>query len=206
MQKKHVVLYVEGPTDEEFYNQLKEHIKKKIPERKFKVDSIDVICINGIAKFSTKLLAKFKKETLKKHPNEQIVVFLCYDYDVFEYGVHPPINRDQLEADLYRLGASKVIRLVANRTIEDWFMHDEQGILRYLRLKKETKIKGANGLEKIKYLFNCANRVYQKGSKVENFIKHLNMDIICSKICNEISSLCIELGSECLICHQKKEK
>ena len=197
MPKKRVVLYVEGQTDEEFYNKLKENIKKKIPMKKFKVDGLDVFCVRGIANFSNKLLAKFQKEIMANYPNDEKIVFLCYDNDVFEYGVHPPIDRKKLERSLYEAGASKVVHLVAKRTIEDWFMFDEQGVLKYLKLNKKTKINGQNGLDKVKYLFKCANRVYQKGSKVDGLVNNLNMDKICSHICSEISILCRELGFVC---------
>lgn len=204
--KKYVVLYVEGETDAEFYKSLKEIIKKKIPGRKFKVDGLDVVCIKGIAKFSTKLLSKFKTEVMEKHFGEEIIVFLCYDSDVFKYGVHPPVNREKLEKDLYDAGASKVNHLIAKDNIEDWFMIDEQGVLKFLRLNKKTKINGSNGLEKIEYLFKKVNRVYQKGSKVEGFVNALNMDKICSTICSEISELCIELGVPCSKCVHKNKK
>lgn len=206
MQKRYIVLYVEGPTDEEFYKQLRDSIKKKIPGKKFRVDGIDIVCIKGIAKFSTKLLAKFKMEALKKYSDGEIIVFLCYDNDVFEYGVHPPVDREKLKTDLYEAGASKVKHLVAKRTIEDWIMLDEQGVLKYLRLNKKIKINGSNGLEKIKYLFKCANRVYQKGSTVDGLVSSLDMNLICAKICSEISELCKELGFSCTrkSCSQKK--
>lgn len=197
MKKKRIILYVEGPTEEEFYNRLKDNIRNKIPDKKFKVDGLDIFCVKGIANFSNKLLAKFKKEIIENYPNDEIIVFLCYDNDVFEYGVYPPVNRKKLEKDLYAAGADRVFHLVAKRTIEDWFMFDVQGILKYLRLNKKTKVNGQNGLDKINYLFKCANRVYQKGSNVEGLIKNLNINKICLHICPEISDLCIEVGIVC---------
>lgn len=212
MTKKCIVLYVEGQTDEEFYNRIKDNIKNKIPGKRFMVNELKVVCIKGITKFSSKLLSKFKTEIMAHHLKDEVIVFLCYDNDAFEYGFHPPVDRKKLEEDLYKAGATKVNHIVAKRNIEDWFMIDEQGILKYLRLNKNTKINGSNGLEKIKYLFKCANRVYQKGSKVDGLVDSLDMNLICSKICSEISVLCIELGLLCekqsmskMPKHQKEE-
>ncbi|MDD2377579.1 MAG: hypothetical protein PHE05_01950 [Bacilli bacterium] len=197
MPKKCVTIYVEGQTDEEFYNRFKNIIKTKIPDKKFKVDVLKVVCIKGIGKFSGKLLARFKNEIINNYKGYEKIVFLCYDHDVFEFGVRPPIDRKKLEEDLKNLGANKVYHIVADRTIEDFFMIDEQSIIKYLRLKKRIKVKGKTGLEQIKYLFKCANRTYQKGSKVEGLVESLNMDLICSKICEQLFELCIELGSTC---------
>lgn len=45
----------------------------------------------------------------------ELIVVLCYDTDVFEFGVHPPINRSKLEKDLIDKGASKVIHIKAKK-------------------------------------------------------------------------------------------
>ncbi len=207
MPKKCVVIYVEGPTDEEFYNKLKENIKNKISDKRFKVDALKVVCIKGIGKYSSKLLCKFKCEIVDKYSDYDKIVFLCYDNDVFEYGVYPPIDRKKLEEDLYTAGATNVFHIAADRTIEDYFMIDEQGVLQYLKLKSNTKIKGSNGLEKINNLFKSANRTYQKGSMVSGLVDSLNIDLICSKICSQLSTLCTLLGLECsLKCVSKTEK
>lgn len=202
MVKRCVVIYVEGETDEEFYNKIKEHIKNKIPSKRFSVNALKVECIKGIGNFSTKLLNKFKKEILVKYYGYEICVFLCYDHDVFEYSVNPPVDRNKLEKDLLDAGASKVKHIVAYRSIEDYLMIDVKGVLKFLRLKENTRVKGTNGLEKITNLFEKANRTYIKGTKVEGLIDSLDIEKICNKICSQLCSLCKEVG---LACDKQKE-
>lgn len=197
MAKKCVVIYVEGETDEEFYNKVKEHIRNKIPSKRFDVDALKVECVKGIGNFSTKLLNKFKKEILIKYKDYRISVFLCYDHDVFEYSVNPPVDRDKLEKNLLEAGANEVKHIVAYRSIEDYLMIDTEGILKFLRLKDNTKINGKNGLEKITNLFKKANRTYIKGTKVEGLVDSLDIEKICNHICSQLCSLCKEVGLEC---------
>ena len=193
--KKCMVLYTEGETDYEFYKRMLDFIKEIIPNNKFNVDILKLVCITGICKFQNKLLNKFEYEIIRQYQNtHEIIVVLCYDTDVFEFGVHPPINRSKLERDLINLGASKVIHIAAKKNIEDFFMYDINGIVNYLKIKKPKKLQGATGLNKLETLFYKANRIYQKGHKCAGFIDSLDMAIIFSKIYNELKPLCIELG------------
>ena len=193
--KKCVVIYTEGETDDEFYKKVLSFIKNKIPGNKFKVDVLKSFFITGIGKFQNKLLNKFNNEIIKKYAKtHEIIAVLCYDTDVFEFGVHPPINRSKLEEDLINYGASSVIHIKAKKSIEDFFMLDLDGIVNYLKITKPKNLKGSTGLKKLETLFLKANRIYQKGHKCAGFIDSLNMDIIFPNICNEIKPLCIELG------------
>lgn len=193
--KKCVVIYTEGETDEEFYDKVLSKIKDKLPEKRFKVDVLKKNCIMGIAKFQNKLVNKFAKEIVKNYGSDyEKIVVLCYDTDVFEFGTYPPVDRKKLEKDLIEKGASKVIHIKAKRTIEDFFMYDVDGVVKFLKIKKPQNIKGSAGLDKLNNLFLKANRIYQKGHKCDGFIDSLDMDIIFPKICKEIKPLCIELG------------
>lgn len=193
--KKCVVIYTEGETDEEFYNMVLDTIKLKLPDKKFNADVIEKSCIKGIAKFQKKLVNKFAKEIVKKYGKDHdITVFLCYDTDVFEFGVQPPVDRNALEKDLRNAGAKEVVHIKANRTIEDFFMYDLDGIIDFLNIKKPKRITGSAGLQKLEFLFSKANKIYQKGYKCQGFIASLDMQLIFSHICSEIKPLCIELG------------
>ena len=72
-------------------------------------------------------------------------------------------------------------------------LYDIEGICKYLKIKKPSKLKGKTGIEKMEYLFSLGNRIYQKGYPSENFIKSLNMNIIIDSINNEISPIINEL-------------
>ena len=119
--KKCIVIFTEGETDEEFYDSALNVIKNKIPDKKFKVDVLKKICITGIAKFQKKLVNKCVKEISTNYSKtHERIVFLCYDTDVFEFGIHPPVDREKLEKDLINSGATKVIHIKAHKSIEDF--------------------------------------------------------------------------------------
>lgn len=207
--KKCVIIYTEGETDDEFYKKVLSTIKSKIPGNRFKVDILKSFCITGIGKFQNKLLNKFEKEIVNKYiKTHELIVVLCYDTDVFEFGVHPPINRLKLEKDLIDKGASKVIHIKAKKSIEDFFMYDLDGIINYLKIAKPKNLKGSTGLRKLETLFLNASRIYQKGHKCAGFIDSLDMNIIFPNICNEIKPLCTELGLElnCNLCKKYVSK
>lgn len=193
--KKCIVIYTEGEADEEFYDKVLNCIKNKIPDKIFKVDVLKKSCITGIAKFQKKLVNKFVKEIVKNYSKDhEIIVFLCYDTDVFEFGTHPPVDRAKLDSDLRSHGASDVIHIKASKSIEDFFMYDVDGIVNFLKIRKPKNLKGTTGLEKLEKLFLKANRIYQKGHKCAGFIDSLDINIIFPNICDEIKPLCIELG------------
>ena len=195
--KKCIVIYTEGETDEEFYDKVLCTIKSKIPDNRFKIDALKKSCIKGIAKFQKKIVNKIVKEVVTNYGKEyEIIVFLCYDTDVFEFGVHPPVDRKKLETDLKNSGASKVIHLKARKSIEDFFIYDLDGIANFLKIKRPTSLKSSTGLEKLEKLFLKGNRVYQKGHKCAGFISSLDMNVIFPNICSEIRPLCTELGLE----------
>lgn len=204
--KKCVVIYTEGETDEEFYEAVLNHIKQKTPENSFKVDVLKKFCITGIAKFQNKLLHKFEKEIATKDFKKiyDIIVFLCYDTDVFEYAVNPPVDRNKLEANLLAKGATRVIHLKAKSSIEDFIMCDAEGVAHFLNIKKPRSLSGT-GLTKIKKLFEKANRTYQKGHKCAGLVGSLDMDKILSKIGPELIPLYTELGVPCDWCKKRKQ-
>lgn len=194
--KKCIVLYVEGQTEEEFYKKVKEYMKMKLSI--FKVNQFKIVCVESNTKFKNKLLSKFKNEIVVKYnKQDEIVVVLAYDSDGYEYGKHPVVNREKIESELYSNGATKVIHLTAEKTIEDFIMLDKNGVLKFLGLPLTTAVKGKTGLEQLQYLFGKKNRTYFKGHKVEGLLDHLDFNLICSKLCFKLSPLCHEVGIEC---------
>lgn len=196
MNKKVILLYVEGETEEEFYKKLHEHLKSKGDNNYI----LKVICLKSNTKFANKLIYKFKNEIIEKYRDNEIVVALCYDSDEYEFGKHPAFKAKEIESHLKKLGANKVIHLIANKTIEDFIMYDEVGVKKFLHLPLKTKLKGRNGLDKIKNLYNKANKTYFKGNKTSGLIDSLDMEIICDKICFTLSELCCEMNIKCKRC------
>ena len=62
----------------------------------------------------------------------------------------------------------------AKRSIEDWFLYDLEGILKFLRLAKNTKVSGKNGYDKLQRLYKQANKIYYKGIKSNGMKDQLN--------------------------------
>lgn len=192
-KKKCILFYTEGETEDEFYDCILEELKKKYNVNKFNTNKIIKKCLKGICRFDKKLINKYENEIKNKYKDYDVIVFLCYDTDYFEFGLKPSIDWNYINEKLYLLGASKVYHIKANKCIEDFMLYDIEGICKYLKIKKPSKLKGKTGIEKMEYLFSLGNRIYQKGYPSENFIKSLNMNIIIDSINNEISPIINEL-------------
>lgn len=177
-KKRCIIVYTEGETELEFYDEVLRNIKEKYRLTKFNADKVIKKCLKGIAKFDKKLLKKFEHEIIPKYSNYEIIVFLCYDTDVFECSTNPPVDWNNVEKVLIKLGASQVIHIRAERCIEDLFLLDLPGICNFLRINEVKKITGKNGVDKMQQLFDKGNRVYQKGYTCAGFINCLNMEKI----------------------------
>lgn len=192
-KKKCIIIYTEGETEYEFYDLLMEEIKKEKGINKFNVDKIVKQCLKGITKFDKKLLKKFEYDIKTKYSGYELIVFLCYDTDVFDFNAKPPVNWDNVDAKLKKLGAKKVYHIKAEKCIEDIFLTDIIGICKYLNISQVKKINGQNGVEKMRNLFIRGNRIYQKGFSCEGFVKSLNISLILKEKYAMFSPLIKEL-------------
>ena len=145
MIKKVLLIVTEGETDEEFYKKLLEYIKTKIHLNRFPFDKIDFICAKGIGNMQHKIVNVINRKLFNSEYmlNAEKTIVLCYDHDVFEHGQHPPIDRQKLESDIKQLGECKVMRIVADRMIEDFFFTTLKTLENFLRLKKIISLKKA---------------------------------------------------------------
>ena len=200
-KKRILIMVTEGQTDEEFYKKVTIHTKNKCNCKRYCFDEIKHMCAYGIGKMDSKILAKFNFEICQseKYKNSEKVVCLCYDLDVFKVNKkNPPIDREKLKKQLYNYGADKVIEIIADDMIEDFFLFDIEGIKKYLNLKKKYKLpKKREGLELLKKMFKDGNKIYSKGDKAAGLIDSLDFDLILSHICDQVSKLCDELGYNC---------
>ena len=161
--KKCVVIYTEGETECEFYDYLLEGIKIKYNLQKFSVDKISKKNLKGITKFDKKIIKKFENDMKTIYKGYEVIVFLCYDTDVFDCSAKPPVNWTNVEKELTRLGANKIYHLKAEKCIEDIFLLDLPGICNFLKISPIKKVSGSDGVDKLKNLFSKGNRIYQKG-------------------------------------------
>jgi len=187
MSGKVIVIFVEGQTDEVFYKKICQHLKKN---KKPKSKKLFIKNLKGIGNFEKKACAKIKNEISPKFPKSDLIIFCAYDTDVFSipFQQKPPVNWKNLEKKLLCQGVSKIFHIKAKKMIEDWFLIDAEGICKSLKIKSQ-KPSGKNGYEKIKNLFKKANKVYQKGYNINQFVDNLDYDKILSNIKEEISEL-----------------
>lgn len=82
----------------------------------------------------------------------------------------------------------------ARRSIEDWFLYDLGGILKFLRLGKNTKVSGKNGYDKLQRLYKQANKVYFKGIQSNGMIARLDIEKIADAVKDQLNPLYKELG------------
>ena len=138
-KKRLLLMITEGPTDEEFYKKVIEIVRKKNNCSKFNFDEIKYMCSNGIGNMHKNMLSKFKFELCedKEYGNYEKIVCFCYDKDVFKQNnTNPPINRTKMKEYFEKYGANKIIEIIADNMIEDFFLLDIEGIKKYLKVKK----------------------------------------------------------------------
>lgn len=188
MSSRGLLIYVEGDTEVAFYNALVQALK---PENATSNRYHKIIFRNakGIGNFQSKVARVFKNQVLRDHPEFIFDVALCYDTDVFEYARKPPIDWRLVEKDLVYEGAINVYHIKAKKSIEDWFLMDYPGVLKYLRLPPETRLPNGDGIQKIQSLFKKANKPYVKGSNLEGFIDQLDIDKIIAGARKELKPL-----------------
>ena len=193
---KCLVLFVEGQTEVEFYKALIKYIRECHVDKKLK-HKVIYRSIDGIGGYKKEVNRIFLKEVKPKVEGYQITVALCYDADVFGYVQRPKINWKEVEKLLKDDGAHKVLHIKAEKSIEDWFLIDKEGIRRFLKLSSDIEPQGSNGYEKLKYLFKKANKIYaKKGREVNGLVQALDIGLIGREVTKGLDLLYKELESQ----------
>ena len=191
---KCLVLFVEGDTEIEFYKQIVAKAKKLCPNQRFDT-KIEYKNMNGVGGFKEIVFRKFKKEIIPKYQGSLITIALCRDSDVFErISEKPPVKWNEVEKKLIDAGANKVIHIEAVHSIEDWFLYDLEGILRFLKLNNKIKVSGNNGYDKLQRLYKKANKIYIKGMNSNGMVACLDLDKITKNIHGQLDPLYKALG------------
>lgn len=194
-EEKVVVIFIEGETEIEFYKRLVSIMRVHCGRRL--TCSVETIDASGIGQYKDKVLRVFERRIKGNYPNGEFYVALCYDQDVFEMGKNPPVNWKEVKKAFLERGAKEVCLVKATHSIEDWFLCDKEGILRYLRLPADTKIPDGNGYGRLKDLFKKGKKIYIKGKTNVKFIQALDVEKILLNNCRDISPLCRLLGVNC---------
>ena len=192
--KKVVALFVEGPTEIEFYKAVIKYAHD-IMGTPFNC-TFEWIDMHGIGNYKNDALRKFKA-LQKKYPDDDIYAILCIDTDAFEFSKKPPIDKTAIKSSIETAGAKKVCYIEAKHSIEDWFLADFEGVVSYLGLPKNTNCPKGTGQVALKQLFRDAKKVYVKGSNTANLIKKLNIGKIMRTYCSALKTLCRIVGIDC---------
>lgn len=196
-QKKVLALFfVEGDTEVEFYNRVKEHLRQKLGD-KLNCE-VRIHNLKGVGQYQNTAQRIFEKRVKVIYPEDeyQYKIFLCYDTDVFEFAKKPPVDWVKVVGMLEKHGA-EVFRVEAKSSIEDWFLLDKEGLRTFLKLPKKQKITGYNGQNGLKQMFLAANKPYIKGMRCAGLVDALGMNVIFPKICGQIHVICETVGMDC---------
>ena len=182
MNPSHVLIFVEGDTDEVFFKALIDYYASVSSS---KLLPYDVCNLKGVTRYSSKLLAKLKNEYLPtaKTGSYKIKTVCCsYDTDVFEVKQPQIVKWDAIGKSIKRMGIDEFIRVGVKSSIEDWILDDMHGICNFLRLKQvPSSLKGINGYQKLLDLYNKARKTYKKGYETKELINALDMSAIRNK-------------------------
>lgn len=190
-----VTLFVEGATEVEFYKEL---INKLHGKNGGKLGcKIIYRNVKGVGNYKKRVVRIMEKEIIQKNPDCEYVAVLCYDTDVFHLQAKPPVKWSEVIKELKHLGVSQVLQLQADRSIEDWFLIDREGLRAFLKLPKSFKMKKYTGLQGLQDLFERSNKTYIKGGECKGLVKALDMDKILSQICPQLQKLCKLIGIDC---------
>lgn len=182
MNPSHVLIFVEGDTDEVFFKALIDYYASVSSNELL---PYDVCNLKGVTRYSSKLLAKLKNEYLStaKSGSYKIKTVCCsYDTDVFEVRQPQIVKWDAIGKSVKRMGIDEFIRVGVKSSIEDWILDDMHGICNFLRLKQvPSSLKGINGYQKLLDLYNKARKTYKKGYETKELINALDMSAIRNK-------------------------
>ena len=194
-KQAHVVIFVEGDTDELFFKALLEHYRQ---HSKGTMLPCSVCNLKDVTRYTSKLLAKLKNEYLPDARKKDVYIqTICcsYDTDVLEAKNPLIVDWKSLEKSIKRLGIDSLVRIGVRSSIEDWILDDIDGICSFLKLRNAPKsLKGSNGFLKLSDLYAVARRTYQKGYATRELISALDMDKIIRKRKDALQELEAALG------------
>ena len=179
--KPHIVIFVEGDTDEIFFNSLISFYKANSVTE---VASCEVVNLRGVARYSGKVTGKLKNEICPKAEKRSMYVkAVCcsYDTDVFEYAERPVVDWKKVKKVIHDMGIRIFHQIEVRSMIEDWLLNDLSGICNFLKIEKPNSTPGKTGFEKMQNLYKKANRVYLKGRDVSKLMPYLCFQTIRDK-------------------------
>ena len=166
----HVVIFVEGDTDQIFFDGLLEYYRKQSTTL---VHSCEVKNLKVVSRYTSKVTGNLQNEICPKALKKGLevrAVCCSYDTDVFEFAERPVVDWKKVEREVKMLGIKEFCQVRVERMIEDWILDDMKGLMKFLRLTEMPKLSGNNAFDKIQVLFKRANKVYFKGISIKSFV------------------------------------
>lgn len=171
----HIIIFVEGDTDEVFFKALIEYYKQISTSP---ILPCSICNLKGVTRYSSKLLAKLKNEYIPEARNKRYnikTVCCSYDTDVFEVKNPLMVDWTSLAKSVKRLGIEGFIQVGVQSSIEDWILDDMESICGFLKIKLiPISLKGNNGFSRLSDLYAKARRTYQKGYATRELIGALD--------------------------------
>lgn len=176
----HVVIFVEGDTDEILFSRLVAYYRNASTTP---IHSCEIQNMKGVSRYSSsKFIGKLDAEIIPKAVRRGMKVYgVCcsYDTDVFEDDESPVVDWQKVKKSIKRLGVEEFCTVEVKSAIEDWLLDDLEGLCMFLKQKEVPKsLKGSNGYAKLLNLFKRSGKVYAKGTCIEDFIDCLSIEKI----------------------------
>lgn len=172
-----VLLFVEGDTEVVFYQLLVEMFYEKgwlkRPVKQFLIKNL-----RGIGGFKRQALRYYLNEVVPRYEDCKFSIGLAYDTDVFEFARQPQIDWQKIDNYFRALDVEYLIHIPQELMIEDLFLEDYTGILKFLNLPIGTEIPAGSGYRKLQTLFNKSKKIYYKGEPVRKMLKSLDLERI----------------------------
>jgi hypothetical protein len=189
MNPNSLLFLYEGETEIEFYNKI---FNIYLPARSLRIHKHNLRGIYSINKKVRNCIHEFLVNKNYADCNN-ITVVVAHDREGPDY-IESTLNLELLRSDFIKKRKSRIIQIteiIATQDLESWFFHDLDGIYNYLKTPKSkrsisnyTNTKSLNNKD-ISFLFHRFNNHYQKGSRVDGFIDHLDI----RKIFNNVPEL-----------------
>ena len=197
--KPHVVIFVEGDTDEVFFYRLLNYYSchSVTPVNSWEIQNMKGVGRYASSKFTGKLTADIIPRNERK--GRKIYGVCCsYDTDVFEDKETPIVNWNKVRKIVTGLGIEEFCIVEVQSAMEDWLLDDIEGLCAFLKMKNcPTSLKGNNGYAKMAGLFKRCGKIYVKGLSVADFIDALNIGKIREKRKKALADLerllCVQL-------------
>ena len=182
---KSILFLYEGETEGEFYK----HFFDSLPQRSIRINWSNLKGVYGLNdKVRSKIHAYLQNHSFKD--SHHIHVFVAYDREG-ERHVSSILDTSALVKEFVECSNSRICEIneiIATQDLESWMFHDLAGIYKFLQtpkplrnLKAYPNVEATNNYT-LSALFHRNKKHYQKGRRVEGFLKSLDLKLIFSKV------------------------